>query len=461
MFAKKNANTNALPGMCRSAAPALEAFERKYVSGERSVARALGPDRSVGGYLRDGLGEYLGGLGELVAGGGGPVARDGKTRASSPARTPAGKTRAWIHAGLERGDLGDRVAALGGVRELVAPGRGSYYDPGALLADEEATGRVAAALRGLQALPFDRAPGGDALDAFEESAEEAARREKEAEERREKRANAAAENDDATSHAAAENDDARDSLAAAAKLLLRFRARVASSATGKTLAPPRVVLAAAGEPIGEPTGEPSVDGGGVEREENEGAEEETPNAAPSFLSRGEKGILDEAASDDDFFDDDEAARRQSRATSTARLGSPSAAAPRVDAGAWGLGFRDLGSAYSGVATAVKEGAAKAAGGVRAGAAGAVGGAVAVGEGVIQGGSAVVGGVVGGANAVVEGAAGGVMQTVGAALGGRGANAAGAEAAASGAKAAATEEEEAFLLDMREVLTTEPEAETRM
>ena len=35
------------------------------------------------------------------------------------------------------------------------------------------------------------------------------------------------------------------------------------------------------------------------------------------------------------------------------------------------------------------------------------------------------------------------------------------AAASGAKAAATEEEEAFLLDMREVLTTEPEAETRM
>ena len=472
-FAKKNAkNTHAaLPGMCRSAAPALEAFERKYVSGERSVARALGPDRSVGGYLRDGLGEYLGGLGELVAGGGGPVARDGKTRASSPARTPAGKTRAWIHAGLERGDLGDRVAALGGVRELVAPGRGSYYDPGALLADEEATGRVAAALRGLQALPFDRAPGGDALDAFEESAEEVARREKEAEERREKRANAAAENDDAPSHAAAENDDARDSLAAAAKLLLRFRARVASSATGKTLAPPRVVLAAAGEPIGEPTGEPSVDGGGVEREENEGAEEETPNAAPSFLSRGEKGILDEAASDDDFFDDDEAARRQSRATSTARLGSPSAAAPRVDAGAWGLGFRDLGSAYSGVATAVKEGAAKAAGGVRAGAAGAVGGAVAVGEGVIQGGSAVVGGVVGGANAVVEGAAGGVMQTVGAvgevmqtvgaALGGGGANAAGAEAAASGAKAAATEEEEAFLLDMREVLTTEPEAETRM
>ena len=212
-FAKKNAkNTHAaLPGMCRSAAPALEAFERKYVSGERSVARALGPDRSVGGYLRDGLGEYLGGLGELVAGGGGgPVARDGKTRASSPARTPAGKTRAWIHAGLERGDLGDRVAALGGVRELVAPGRGSYYDPGALLADEEATGRVAAALRGLQALPFDRAPGGDALDAFEESAEEVARREKEAEERREKRANAAAENDDATSHAAAENDDARD-----------------------------------------------------------------------------------------------------------------------------------------------------------------------------------------------------------------------------------------------------------
>ena len=404
-FAKKNAkNTHAaLPGMCRSAAPALEAFERKYVSGERSVARALGPDRSVGGYLRDGLGEYLGGLGELVAGGGGgPVARDGKTRASSPARTPAGKTRAWIHAGLERGDLGDRVAALGGVRELVAPGRGSYYDPGALLADEEATGRVAAALRGLQALPFDRAPGGDALDAFEESAEEVARREKEAEERREKRANAAAENDDATSHAAAENDDARDSLAAAAKLLLRFRARVASSATGKTLAPPRVVLAAAGAP----TGETSVDGGGVEREENEGAEEETPNAAPSFLSRGEQGILDEAASDDDFFDDDEAARRRSRATSTARLGSPSAAAPRVDAGAWGLGFRDLGSAYSGVATAVKEGAAKAAGGVRAGAAGAVGGAVAVGEGVIQGGSAVVGGVVGGANAVVEGAAGG-------------------------------------------------------
>ena len=468
-FAKKNAKntTAALPGMCRSAAPALEAFERKYVSGERSVARALGPDRSVGGYLRDGLGEYLGGLGELVAGGGGPVARDGKTRAASPARTPAGKTRAWIHAGLERGDLGDRVAALGGVRELVAPGRGSYYDPGALLADEEATGRVAAALRGLQALPFDRAPGGDALDAFEESAEEVARREKEAEERREKRANAAAENDDATSHAAAENDDARDSLAAAAKLLLRFRARVASSATGKTLAPPRVVLAAAGEPIGEP----SVDGGGVEREENEGAEEETPNAAPSFLSRGEKGILDEAASDDDFFDDDEAAQRRSRATSTARLGSPSAAAPRVDAVAWGLGFRDLGSAYSGVATAVKEGAAKAAGGVRAGAAGAVGGAVAVGEGVIQGGSAVVGGVVGGANAVVEGAAGGViqtvgavggvMQTVGAALGGGGANAAGAEAAASGAKAAATEEEEAFLLDMREVLTTEPEAETRM
>ena len=297
---------------------------------------------------------------------------------------------------------------------------GELLRPGALLADEEAAGRVAAALGGLQALPFDRAPGGDALDAFEESAEEAARREKEAEERREKRANAAAENDDATSHAAAETDYARVSLAAAAKLLIRFRARVASSATGKTLEPPRVVLAAAGEP----TGEPSVDGGGVEREENEGAEEETPNAAPSFLSRGEQGILDEAVFDDDFFDDDdEAARRRSRATSTARLGSPSAAAPgstrargfRVPR----LGVRVLGGGDGG------EGGRGEGGGRRSRARRAPSAAPSPSASVIQGGSAVVGGVVGGANAVVGARRGvmqtvgavGVMQTVGAALGG--------------------------------------------
>jgi len=36
--------------------------------------------------------------------------------------------RGWIHSGLNRGDLGERLAALSARRELLLPGHRSYYE---------------------------------------------------------------------------------------------------------------------------------------------------------------------------------------------------------------------------------------------------------------------------------------------------------------------------------------------
>ena len=67
--------------------------------------------------------------------------------AAAPAATAAGRVRGWIHGGLNRGDLGERLAALSARRELLLPGHRSYYEAGAQLADEESASRLVGAVQ--------------------------------------------------------------------------------------------------------------------------------------------------------------------------------------------------------------------------------------------------------------------------------------------------------------------------
>ena len=89
-----------------SAAAALEAFERRCVDRSRSMAREM-----------------------------------------CVATTPAGRARAWIHGGLNRGDLAERTRGARRDETHRARRKGGYYDVGALLADETAAARVVGALR--------------------------------------------------------------------------------------------------------------------------------------------------------------------------------------------------------------------------------------------------------------------------------------------------------------------------
>lgn len=110
---------------------ALEQFERKFVSQERSLLTHMA--RAV---------------------------------------TSAGKTRAWIRAGLHKNDLHERVAAFASTENLVCGDEAlgvmkrinsGFYTPNAWSNDEEATVRVTGALRGLAVLPFAE-PGTDGTD---------------------------------------------------------------------------------------------------------------------------------------------------------------------------------------------------------------------------------------------------------------------------------------------------------
>lgn len=91
-----------------SAAALLDAFERKRdktsTSGSKSTHSTSATDDAASGSS----------AASLVA-----------------ATTPAGKVRGWIHASLNRGELGERLAALtSNHREMLEPGHRSYYETG-------------------------------------------------------------------------------------------------------------------------------------------------------------------------------------------------------------------------------------------------------------------------------------------------------------------------------------------
>lgn len=189
-----------------SAAAALEAFERRCVDRSRSMAREM-----------------------------------------CVATTPAGRARAWIHGGLNRGDLAERIAALAETRHIVHAGRGGYYDAGALLADETAVARVVGALRGLAALPF-ALPTGNACDAVAETATETSD---------------ARSSGDSSPGAPSASPSAAVRTSAAA--LLRFRARLRADARWGASASARL------EAIAPPSAIAILEGS--EREENQEKEE--------------------------------------------------------------------------------------------------------------------------------------------------------------------------------------------
>ena len=214
-----------------SAAAALEAFERRRVDRSRSMAREM-----------------------------------------CVATTPAGRARAWIHGGLNRGDLAERIAALAETRHIMHAGRGGYYDAGALLTDETAAARVVGALRGLAALPF-ALPTGNACDAVAETATETS---------------------DARSSGGSSPGAPSASPSAAvrtsAAALLRFRARLradarwgaSASARLEAIAPPSAIAILEGS-------EREENQEKEEKEDPEGEKEEDPEEDREKERGGEEG----------------------------------------------------------------------------------------------------------------------------------------------------------------------------
>ena len=115
----ENENNNSTS---RTTQQALEQFEKRFVSTERSLMRYM-----------------------------------------ALAATDAGKIQNWIKAGLHKRDLHERVAAFVDCKQLISGEsnalRSGFYHPNAWAADEESTVRVVGTLRGLAVLPFS-APGG-------------------------------------------------------------------------------------------------------------------------------------------------------------------------------------------------------------------------------------------------------------------------------------------------------------
>ena len=143
------ASDAARPPEARTAAAALEAFERDLepASSRFNVFRpqAARNDRPGGDRVE--------------------AARIKKQ--SPPATTPAAKVRGWIHRALNAGELANKVAALARRHDITRAGqRNRCYDPGALIADEESAGRLLGACVGLSAVKFDLPTDAETLEAL-------------------------------------------------------------------------------------------------------------------------------------------------------------------------------------------------------------------------------------------------------------------------------------------------------
>ena len=311
-----------------SSAAALEAFERRRVDRSRSMAREM-----------------------------------------SFATTPAGRARAWIHGGLNRGDLAERIAALAETRDIVHAGRGGYYDAGALLADETAAARVVGALRGLTALPF-ALPTGNACDAIAVAVAEA-----------EAEAVADAEKKTDATETATETSDARSSpggsspppppspspspsaaVRSSAAALLRFRGRLRADARWGASASARLEAIAPPNALANfEESEREEDEEEEEEEEREGDNDEPTKTTKTTKTNGSMSIDDGAASaivSDALEAVDEAEAASPAIVPAAGVGSgvrtSSAKSPAPDPEAararWGEHLRGLFGAAGGAAT---------------------------------------------------------------------------------------------------------------
>lgn len=145
------ASDAARPPEARTAAAALEAFERDLepASSRFNVFRPQAARN-----------DHTGPGGDRVE-----AARMKKQ--SPPATTPAAKVRGWIHRALNAGELANKVAALARRHDITRAGhRNRCYDPGALIADEESAGRLLGACVGLSAVKFDLPTDAETLEAL-------------------------------------------------------------------------------------------------------------------------------------------------------------------------------------------------------------------------------------------------------------------------------------------------------
>ena len=158
------ASDAARPPEARTAAAALEAFERDLepASSRFNVFR---PQAATGG--RPGGSDDPSHQGDRVM----SEARIKKHHSMPPPSTPAARVRGWIHRALNAGELANKLAALARRHDITRAGghRNRCYDPGALIADEESASRLLCV--GLSAVKFDLPTDAETLEALFSSVE--------------------------------------------------------------------------------------------------------------------------------------------------------------------------------------------------------------------------------------------------------------------------------------------------
>ena len=154
------ASDAARPPEARTAAAALEAFERDLepASSRFNVFR---PQAATGG----------------PPGGSDDPSTSARIKKHHPPRdspsTPAARVRGWIHRALNAGELANKLAALTRRHDITRAGghRNRCYDPGALIADEESASRLLGVCVGLSAVKFDLPTDAETLEALFSSVE--------------------------------------------------------------------------------------------------------------------------------------------------------------------------------------------------------------------------------------------------------------------------------------------------
>jgi len=143
------ASSDARPPEARTAAAALEAFERDLepASSRFNVFR---PQAATGGRLTGGSDDRV------------------TSEAWMRPATPAARVRGWIHRALNAGELATKVAAFIKRHDITRAGghRNRCYDPGALVADEESASRLLGVCVGLGAVKFDLPTDAETLKAL-------------------------------------------------------------------------------------------------------------------------------------------------------------------------------------------------------------------------------------------------------------------------------------------------------
>ena len=143
------ASSDARPPEARTAAAALEAFERDLepASSRFNVFR---PQAATGGRLTGGSDDRV------------------TSEAWMRPATSAARVRGWIHRALNAGELATKVAAFIKRHDITRAGghRNRCYDPGALVADEESASRLLGVCVGLGAVKFDLPTDAETLEAL-------------------------------------------------------------------------------------------------------------------------------------------------------------------------------------------------------------------------------------------------------------------------------------------------------